>query len=348
MVCGQVIRRLREAARRHGWDGAFAFLFLTALAVGAAPALSGLARFAEALTPGMAAEASAVAMAGNQVRLPMFDVAPPSRFSPQLLFPVQAHAFPDWLTSRIKLGAAPVSVPRPLLVAPPRAAAHPVIAICIDDLGEDIAGTDKAMTLPQEVALSFLPYAETTAFLAAEAARKGHEILAHVPMEAIGPTDPGPMTLKTGAPDIASRLAWNLARVPGAIGINNHEGSKFTGDAASLTLVAEALAARHLFFFDSRTIADSKVVAVAHLFGVQSAGRDIFLDDTADAAAITQQLDALAAEARTNGVAIAIGHPHDLTLKLVAAWLSQNHGVTLVPLSQAIRLKTEAVALASR
>ena len=306
---GQVIRRLRDSVRRHGWDGAFALLFVSALAFGGEPALSGLVRFAETLTPGMAAQASAEPTAGDHVRLPMYDAGPPSRYSPQILFPVQAHAFPDWLTSRIKLGAAPTQI------APPVPAAHPVMAICIDDLGEDIAGTDKAMALPREVALSFLPYAETTSFLAAEAARKGHEILAHVPMEAIGPTDPGPMTLKVGAPDIASRLAWNLARVPGAIGINNHEGSKFTGDAASLTPVAEALAAQHLFFFDSRTIAGSKVVAVAHLFGVQSAGRDVFLDDTANAADISQQLDALAAQAKANGVAIAIGHPHDLTLR---------------------------------
>ena len=223
-----------------------------------------------------------------------------------------------------------------------------MIAICIDDLGEDIAGTDKAMALPKQVALSFLPYAETTAFLASEAARKGHEVLAHVPMEAVGAIDPGPMALKTGAPDIAGRLAWNLSRVPGLSGINNHEGSKFTADAAALTPVAEVLAARHLFFFDSRTGPDSKVVAVAHMFGVASAGRDIFLDDVASEAAIAQQLDALVAHAKQTGVAIAIGHPHDLTLKLLAAWLAQDHGVTLVPLSEAMRLKTERLALASR
>jgi polysaccharide deacetylase 2 family uncharacterized protein YibQ len=84
------------------------------------------------------------------------------------------------------------------------------------------------------------------------------------------------------------------------------------------------------------------------MFGVQSAGRDVFLDDVASEAAINQQLDELAAHARQTGVAIAIGHPHDLTLKLLAAWLAQNHGVTLVPLSEAIRLKTEHMALASR
>jgi uncharacterized protein len=342
MVRGQLIRRLHALAQRHGWDSAFALLFVGALCLGGGSALSGLTNFAGAITPGMEAQASAEPL-GETARLPLFDFAAPSRYSPQVLFPVQAHNFPDWLKARIGLGPASQPLPPPVLPA-----VHPVIAICIDDLGEDIAGTDKAMALPKEVALSFLPYADTTPFLAAEAARKGHEILAHVPMEAMGPTDPGPMTLKTGAPDIASRLAWNLSRVPGLAGINNHEGSKFTADAAALTPVAEALAARHLFFFDSRTGADSKVVAVAHMFGVASAGRDVFLDDVASAAAIAQQLDELAAHAKQSGVAIAIGHPHDLTLKLLAAWLAQGHGVTLVPLSEAIRLKTEHMALAAR
>ena len=49
----------------------------------------------------------------------------------------------------------------------------PVIAICIDDLGEDLAGTDKAMALPKDVTLSFLPFANATPFLAEQAERKG-------------------------------------------------------------------------------------------------------------------------------------------------------------------------------
>ena len=226
---------------------------------------------------------------------------------------------------------------------------QPVIAICIDDLGEDIAGTDKAMALPSAVALSFLPFAQTTPFLAAEAGRKGHAILAHVPMEALGAIDPGPMALKVGARDNDIRLAWNLNRVPGLSGFNNHEGSKFTADAASLIPVAKLAAARHLFFFDSRTMADSKVVSVARSVGADSAARDVFLDDDQSEQAVRKQLTALAAVAKRQGVAIAIGHPHDVTLKLLAAWLAENHGVTLVPLSEAIGLKmARATQFASR
>ena len=90
--------------------------------------------------------------------------------------------------------------------------AQPVIAICIDDLGPDPASTRKAMALPKDVTLAFLPFATATPALAEQAGQEGHEILAHVPMEAISATNPGPMTLKVGAPDIAEKLVWSLDR----------------------------------------------------------------------------------------------------------------------------------------
>ena len=59
-------------------------------------------------------------------------------------------------------------------------------------------------------------------------------------------------------------------------------------------------------------------------------------------------LDALVAVAKRQGVGIAIGHPHDVTLKVLAEWLKANHGVTLVRLPEAIQRKAQAAMLASR
>ena len=345
MVRDSLIRRLADVARRHFWEGAALLLFLGAVAGSGFSLVTGAGKFADSLVPGLAAQASdepakVYGSAGEGVaQLPMFEFAAASHYSPQVLFPVTTHAFPDWLRAHVGLSPAPVKA------APVR---DPVIAICIDDLGEDLAGTDKAMALPKDVALSFLPYADATPFLAQEATAKGHAVLAHVPMEALTRTPPVAMQLTTGAPDIAQKIAWNIARVPGLVGINNHEGSRFTEDPASLAPVMRALSARHLFFFDSRTVQDSKGVAVARELGVMSAGRDIFLDDTVSEAEVRHELDALAATAKRDGVAIAIGHPHDVTLKLVAEWLAQDHGVRLVTLEEAIKRKSGATTLASR
>lgn len=312
-------------------------LFLAALIMGAPAALSGADKFAQTFRP---RETKTPPLQASRVaRLPLSGFgAEPARYTPQVLFPAQTHALPDWLRLRLASGPVPGSSPQP-------AGGGPVIAICIDDLGQDLAGTDKAIALPKNVTLSFLPFADATPFLAEEAERKGHEVLAHVPMEAVGPIDPGPMSLKVGSPDNAARLAWNIARVPGLSGVNNHEGSRFSTDSASLVPVMETLAAHHLFYFDSRTIAGSQGIRVAHMFGVMSGGRDIFLDDTVSETEVRQQLADLLTQARRTGVAIAIGHPHDVTLTILAAWLAQDHGVQLVPVSQAIRLKTEHAAV---
>jgi polysaccharide deacetylase 2 family uncharacterized protein YibQ len=265
-----------------------------------------------------------------------------------VLYPVNTTPLPDWLTEAIRNAKSPPPL-RGDALEQPRAKA--VIAICIDDLGEDLAGTDKAMALPKEVALSFLPFAESTPFLAEAASRRGHLVLAHVPMQALNGKDPGPMGLKPGMSrdEIARRLGWNLSRVPGLVGINNHEGSRFTADAVALEPVMATLKARHLFFFDSRTGPQSAVRDAARAAGVMTAARDIFLDDQPGAPAVSAELEMLAREARRTGIAIAIGHPHEVTLKLLAQWLAQDHGVTLVPLDEAIRMKAErATALAAR
>ncbi len=251
--------------------------------------------------------------------------------------------YPDGL--RAGRGPFPVAT----LVAPDRgegiAASLPAIAICIDDMGGNSEGTAKAMALPPDVTLAFLPYASTTPVLAVQAKAMGHEILAHVPMQPIGPSDPGPKALRVGAPDNAARLAWALSRVPGLSGINNHEGSKFSSDYASLVPVVQMLAERRLFFFDSRTIAASQIVRASHRNGVESAGRDVFLDNVLSERAVRARLDELATKAKRSGVAIAIGHPHGVTMRILADWLAEDHGVRLVPVSEAIRLKSARSAI---
>ncbi len=333
-----------DLIRRRLPEIAFAALFFAGLMLGGSAALAGLPKFVDAVVPGTAARAD-VGETHDVARLGLRpDALKPgfAAFAPQVLYPVARGPMPSWLDEAMRQARAG---------KPPPHGQRPVIAICIDDLGEDIAGTGKAMALPKEVALSFLPFADATPTLAEAAGRSGHLVLAHVPMQALGGQDPGPMALKSdmAADEIAQRLGWSLARVPGLVGINNHEGSRFTQDSVSLQPVMATLRARHLFFLDSRTSPWSHAEASARAAGLTTAGRDVFLDDDPSPAAVSRQLEMLAAAARRTGVAIAIGHPHDVTLILLAQWLAQDHGVALVPLDRAIRLKNQnLVALAAR
>jgi polysaccharide deacetylase 2 family uncharacterized protein YibQ len=319
-----LIRRMKKAAP----EAAFFLLLGAGVVIGGPAALAGLANFLDAALPHMQVQASTSDQG--------------------LANKGAAHGVARLILQAETPAHSVTGLRAPVAVLPPRIKG-PVVAICIDDLGEDLAGTDKAIMLPKEVALSFLPYAEDTPFLARAAGRRGHLILAHVPMQALSDRDPGPMALKPGmsAQEVTRRLGWNLSRVPGLAGINNHEGSRFTADPDALAPVMAMLRGRDLFFFDSRTGPVSGVAEAAARAGVMSAERDVFLDDDRSPAAVRAQLARLVREAKRKGVAIAIGHPHDVTLRLLAEWLKQDHGVTLVPLDQAIRMKAAHRQLAA-
>jgi polysaccharide deacetylase 2 family uncharacterized protein YibQ len=228
---------------------------------------------------------------------------------------------------------------------------RPAVAIVIDDLGNDVAAARRAIALPKDVTLSFLPYPDATPMLAREAIRAGHQILLHMPMEAEGDEDAGPMALRIGQPaaEITQRLDWAFSRVPGLSGINNHMGSRFTADRTALIPVMQAVAARKIFFLDSRTTPDTQVVPVAQSFGVESGARDVFLDDETSHTSVAGELRVAEAHARQGGVSIAIGHPHPATLDAIETWLRSGvtRRVALVTAGEAIRLKNAHAALRS-
>jgi len=321
--------RLNPPARR-GLEAVFWIVFALALGIGGPGALAGLPNLADVVTPTGILEAQASAEWQDIVLRPL------SRAVINVTPPPAAASYAV---------TAPPALRRSSLAA---------IAIVIDDMGGDATQNRRAIALPKEVSLSFLPYPADTPRLADEGRRAGHEILVHVPMESPKVGDPSlkdALRRDLAADENTRRLEAALARVPGAAGINNHEGSTFTADRLALIPVAEALYGRHIFFLDSRTTPLSQVVPVARAFGVPSSDRDVFLDDDPSAPAVEAQLRELEKIARSQGVAIAIGHPHAATLDIVTRWCANVKGIRLVPISTAIRLKTEwemGVELANR
>lgn len=214
---------------------------------------------------------------------------------------------------------------------------RPKIAIVLDDLGLNIARTQRTIDLPKEINLSFLPYGARSAKLAREARAAGHEILVHVPMEPHGQQDPGDDALKTGmsGQEVTNALARNLAQLDGYVGINNHMGSRFTEDVRALLPVMKSLNERGLIFLDSRTSQASAAAKVGQAAGVPTLGRDIFLDHAQGPDNLLNQLDLLETIARRSGSAIAIGHPHDMTLEVLEVWVRglDAKGIDLVPLT---------------
>jgi polysaccharide deacetylase 2 family uncharacterized protein YibQ len=226
--------------------------------------------------------------------------------------------------------------------AQPNAGDRPLIAIVIDDLGHNEARVGRAIALAAPMTLAFLPYGRGLPALVARARAAGHEILVHIPMEPLAAAeDPGPEALLTGlAPDeLRRRLRWNLARFEGYVGVNNHMGSRFSADEDGMALVMAEIKARDLLFVDSRTTAATVGTRLARRYGVPEAQRDVFLDDVRTSENVRHALERLEEVALKQGYAVAIGHPHAVTLKALEEWLAgaEARGFVMAPVSAIVR-----------
>ncbi len=183
--------------------------------------------------------------------------------------------------------------------------------------------------------MSVLPdvhYGET---IAREASDAGKGVMLHLPMETLSGMNPGPgkVTTEMSDSEIVAQVEHDLAQVPLAQGVNNHEGSKASADSRVMQDVMDVLAKRgNLFFIDSMTNSKSVGAQTALKDGVPTAARDVFLDNKADVAYSEAQLREAVAIAKRSGSAIAIGHPRPTTLEAVRALIPelQADGVNFV------------------
>lgn len=203
------------------------------------------------------------------------------------------------------------------------------IALVIDDLGRSLTDVDKLERLGVPITYAVLPFETKTAQVTAKLRALGAEILLHLPMEPGGGANPGPGALRVSMTrnELAQATRQALQAVPGAVGVNNHMGSRLTADAGAMTAILGELQGRNLFFLDSRTSAASTGYDTARSLGLASAKRQVFLDPDPSIEEIRYQFHRLLSLARQHGAAIAIGHPYPATFEALA---------TEVPRAQAL------------
>lgn len=227
-----------------------------------------------------------------------------------------------------------------LLAAAPAASAAgagATIGIIIDDLGNSLANSERATRLPGAVACAVLPHTPFARTVANSAHAAGKEVLLHLPMASGDAQEPGPGQLDAGMPALEMRatLEYDLSTVPHTIGVNNHMGSLLTTQPIAMDWLMRELSQRHLFFVDSRTNAETIAAKTARRAGVPVLERHVFLDDDLDPMAVAAQLARLERLAHRHGYALAIGHPHSVTLNALERWLPRlaERGLQLIPLS---------------
>jgi polysaccharide deacetylase 2 family uncharacterized protein YibQ len=229
--------------------------------------------------------------------------------------------------------AADGRTPAQVYARPFTANGRPRIAVVVGGLGLDAKKTRQAIeTLPPEITLSFVVYAEGLQGWIDLARSRGHEVLLEAPMEPkdYPENDPGPYTLMSdGQPtDIVKKLEWILSRATGYFGLSNYMGSRFLQTDPAYNAFAAAMRGRGLAFFDDGS-------AEGRGGGMARATADIVIDAQPTATAVDQELLALEAAALQHGQAVGLGQPRPLTLEKVARWAPEitRRGYQLAPVS---------------
>lgn len=197
------------------------------------------------------------------------------------------------------------------------------LAIVIDDFGYRPHYENQVLAMPAAISVAVLPNAPHAREMATKAHNSGHRVLIHLPM---APISKQPLEKDTLRPEMSSdeidriiRDAYN--KVPYAVGLNNHMGSAMTSSLYGMLKVMQALERYNLYFLDSMTIGNSQAMRAAQGTGVKVIKRKVFLDDTQNEADIRVQFNRAVQLARRNGSAIAIGHPHPSTVRVLQQML---------------------------
>lgn len=220
------------------------------------------------------------------------------------------------------------------------------IALIIDDIGYSYSAGIRAARLDPAVTLSILPDAPEAEKLGQTLYDMGRELMLHLPMEARN-RDAAiePVVLNSRMERLVFQRAVLVAlrRLPWVKGVNNHMGSLLTCRKEQMGWLMQVLRALDgMYFVDSRT--DRRTVAeqVARRYQLDVARRDVFLDNgDFTRRTVWSELKRLEKLARNKGFALAIGHPHRVTLQVLEEaipWLRAK-GHTIVPVSQYIKAK---------
>ena len=230
------------------------------------------------------------------------------------------------------------------------AAASPAaaISIIIDDLGYDSRLGEEAIHLPSAVTLAFLPEAPHALSLSRQATAQGHELMLHLPMQAVARRskhEPGTFTINTLESDFKATLQRYLDSFPAITGVNNHMGSLLTQHPGHMAWLMQTLGEhKGMYFVDSRTTDKTIAATIADEYAIPHTSRNVFLDNKPhNEAHVRKQLEKLTRLARQEGHALSIGHPHPATIKVLKQMLPRlaAEGYQIVPVSRYIQLQEE-------
>jgi hypothetical protein len=218
------------------------------------------------------------------------------------------------------------------------------VVIIVGGIGISQTSSQQAVRqLPPAVTLAFAPYGNSLLRWMQEARKKGHELLLQVPMEPFDypANNPGEHTLLAGAApgEIVSDLHWSMSRITNYVGVINFLGGKFVSDKAAMKPAFDELAGRGLLFVDDGS-AKNTLSGEAAVLSLLPYGRaNVQIDAMRTRAAIAEQLEKLAAEAKRTGLAIGVANAFPESIELVARFAEEAaaKGIEITPVSAVVK-----------
>ena len=220
-------------------------------------------------------------------------------------------------------------------------------SIIIDDIGQSYDRVDDIIHADLPLTLAILPNTLFAEKIAKQAHQQGKEIIVHLPMQSVRHHNhsPGTLTLHMTEQEFVSQLKQNIASVPYVKGVNNHMGSLMTMHPGYMSWLMQTLSGyEDMYFIDSRTTDKTVAATIADEYRVPNLVRDVFLDPEQDKQTLEQQFQRFIDKARANGSAIAIAHPHPLSIQYILDNSERLHknGIQLVPVSRLLQLRRQA------
>ncbi len=219
-------------------------------------------------------------------------------------------------------------------IEPKGSVKDPKLVIIIDDIAFQYQ-IDMFKKLNLHITLSMFP-SDSNHPMTNKYAKNEKVPMVHLPLQAVSFSDEEIDTLHVTDSDsqIAERVAEIAQQFPNAKYINNHTGSKFTADRRSMYALLSAMKKYNIQFVDSVTSSRTVVRKISSELGLKYIRRDVFLDNELNVGSVTKQLKTAINIAKKNGFAIAIGHPHKVTVQAISKIGPLLNGVRLVYINE--------------
>ena len=221
----------------------------------------------------------------------------------------------------------------------------PMIAIVVTGLGQNKSTTDMALKLPDNVSLSFSPYAKDFSTWVNAARASGHEVLVDLPLEPTNfpASDPGPhgLLIGSGAQVNTARLEWLMTRGQGYSGFITPQNDAFTSDTEAFKNILNNLGKRGVMIMMGHEPAKGETSELLANSQAAYGIADMLIDEELSTNAIQARLLTLEKLAIKRGYAVGVAQAFPLSMQKLNDWSAhaEKDGVELVPVTTIVGIK---------